>query len=113
MMLGTRDLLCGFSIRDSHITLGPVKLLNLFLIVFLLLAMTSSRAQPPPARNPDVSNKALITKSTPSIDANVFKSQSAAAAEIRKANSEIFGPNLSNNRPNGIEASALLAIATA
>ncbi len=79
MMVGTRDLLCGFSIRDSHITLGPVKLLNLFLIVFLLLAMTSSRAQPPPARNPDVSNKALITKSTPTINADRFKNQSAEA----------------------------------
>jgi len=79
MMVGTRDLLCGFSIRDSHITLGPVKLLNFFLIVFLLLAMTSSRAQPPPARNPDVSNKALITKSTPTINADRFKNQSAEA----------------------------------
>ena len=41
------------------------------------------------------------------------KTKGAAAAEIRNANREIFGPNLSNNRPNGIEASALLAIATA
>ena len=79
MMVGTRDLLCGFPIRGSHITLGPVKLRNLFLIVFLLLAMASSRAQPPPARNPDVSNKALITKSTPTINADRFKNQSAEA----------------------------------
>jgi uncharacterized protein (DUF885 family) len=86
MMVGTRDLLCGFPIRDSHITLGPVKLRNLFLIVFLLLAMASSRAQPPPARNPDVSNKALITKSTPTINADRFKNESAetAAAALRK-----------------------------
>ena len=80
MTVGTRDLLCGFPIRDSHITLGRVKLLNFFLIVFLLLAMASSRAQPPPARNPDVSNKALITKSTPSINTDAFKNQSADAA---------------------------------
>ncbi len=79
MMVGTRDLLCAFSIRDSHTTLGPVKLLNFFLIVFLLLGMISSRAQPPPARNPDVSNKALITKSTPTINADRFKNQSAEA----------------------------------
>ncbi len=79
MMVGTRDLLCGFPIRVSHTTLGPVKLLNFFLIVFLLLAMASSRAQPPPARNPDVSNKALITKSTPTINADRFKNQSAEA----------------------------------
>ena len=86
MTVGTRDLLCGFPIRDSHITLGRVKLLNFFLIVFLLLAMASSRAQPPPARNPDVSNKALITKSTPTINADRFNNQSAetAAAALRK-----------------------------
>src|SRR5438093_5685511 len=86
MTVGTRDLLCGFPIRDSHITLGPVKLLNFFLIVFLLLAMASSRAQPPPTRNPDVSNKALITKSTPSINEGAFKNQSAdaEAAALRK-----------------------------
>ena len=86
MMVGTRDLLCGFPISDSHITLGPVKLLNFFLIVFLSLAMASSRAQPPPARNPDVSNKALITKSTPTINADRFNNQSAetAAAALRK-----------------------------
>ena len=74
-----RDLLCGFPIRHSHITLAPVKPLNFFLIVFLLVAMASSRAQPPPTRNPDVSNKALITKSTPSINEGAFKNQSADA----------------------------------
>ena len=81
-----RDLLCGFPIRHSHITLAPVKPLNFFLIVFLLLAMASSRAQPPPTRNPDVSNKALITKSTPSINEGAFKNQSAdaEAAALRK-----------------------------
>jgi uncharacterized protein (DUF885 family) len=85
-MVGTRDLLCGFQIRDSHITIGPVKLLNFSLIAFLLLAMASSRAQPPPARNPDVSNKALITKSTPTINADRFNNQSAetTAAALRK-----------------------------
>src|SRR5438094_1772273 len=75
-----RDLLCGFPIRHSHITLAPVKPLNFFLIVFLLLAMASSRAQPPPTRNPDVSNKALITKSTPTINADRFNNQSAETA---------------------------------
>src|SRR6201984_3804220 len=41
--------------------------------------MASSRAQPPPRRNPDVSNKALITKSTPSINEDAFKNRSADA----------------------------------
>lgn len=78
-MVGTRDILCSFPMRHSHTTLGPVKLVNFFLIIFLLLAMASSRAQPPPTRNPDVSNKALITKSTPSINEGAFKNQSAEA----------------------------------
>ena len=37
----------------------------------------------------------------------------AAAAEMMNASNEIFAPNRSNKRPNGIDASALLAIATA
>ena len=40
----------------------------------------SAEAQSPSQRNPDVSNKALITKSTPSIKAEAFKNQSASAA---------------------------------
>src|SRR5438067_8062618 len=106
MMLGTRDLLCGFSIRDSHITLGPVKLLNLFLIVFLLLAMTSSRAQPPPARNPDVSNKALITKSTPTINADRFKNQSAeaTAAALHKMADDYYAWRNENYPVNSSDA---------
>src|SRR5438094_5509424 len=36
--------------------------------------------QSPAGRNPDVSNKALITKSTPSINADAFKNQSTNAA---------------------------------
>jgi uncharacterized protein (DUF885 family) len=38
------------------------------------------RAQSPAERNPDVSNKALITKSTPSINDDAFKNRSAGAA---------------------------------
>ncbi|MGA7274708.1 MAG: hypothetical protein WBX14_07670, partial [Candidatus Udaeobacter sp.] len=42
--------------------------------------------QSPSRRNPDVSNKALITKSTPSISADAFKSQSTdgTAAALHK-----------------------------
>src|SRR5438105_9198447 len=106
MMVGTRDLLCAFSIRDSHITLGPVKLLNLFLIVFLLLAMSSSRAQPPPARNPDVSNKALITKSTPTINADRFKNQSAeaTAAALHKMADDYYAWRNENYPVNSSDA---------
>src|SRR5436853_1922501 len=38
-------------------------------------------AQTPSQRNPDVSNKALITKSTPSISNDAFKNQSANATD--------------------------------
>src|SRR5205814_4591399 len=42
-------------------------------------------AQTPPGRNPDVSNKALITKSTPGISSDAFKNQSANTADaLRK-----------------------------
>jgi uncharacterized protein (DUF885 family) len=37
-------------------------------------------AQSPPKRNPDVSNKALITKSTPGINPDAFKNQSGTMA---------------------------------
>ena len=59
-----------------------MKSINSFFVHFVLFALVTSSmvAQSPAPRNPDVSNKALITKSTPSIDANVFKNQSAAAA---------------------------------
>src|SRR5207247_10742431 len=39
-----------------------------------------ANAQSPSERKPDVSNKALITKSTPSINTDTFKNQSADAA---------------------------------
>src|SRR5205814_6664263 len=42
--------------------------------------MSSARAQSPSQRNPDVSNKALITKSTPGINADAFKNKSVSGA---------------------------------
>jgi len=59
-----------------------VKLINFFFVAFVLLAISSgnSRAQSPSQRNPDVSNKALITKSTPSISPDTFRTQSVNAA---------------------------------
>jgi len=77
---------CGNTSRLSHSAernrISTVKSINSFVVHFVLFALVTSSmvAQSPAPRNPDVSNKALITKSTPSIDANVFKSQSAAAA---------------------------------
>src|SRR5262249_54882962 len=53
---------------------------DLLIISFLCLEMSSARGQSTPQRNPDVSNKALITKSTPAINADAFKNQSVSAA---------------------------------
>jgi uncharacterized protein (DUF885 family) len=51
-------------------------------VAFLLLTLAASdtMAQSPAGRNPDVSNKALITKSTPSINTDAFKNRGANAA---------------------------------
>ncbi len=59
---------------------------SLFASAFIVLFYNSAEAQSPSQRNPDVSNKALITKSTPGIDTKAFKDQSvtAATATLRK-----------------------------
>src|SRR3954451_20679709 len=55
--------------------------------------MSGARAQSPPQRNLDVSNNALITKSTPGINADAFKSQSVsvATATLRKLADDYYG----------------------
>ncbi len=57
-----------------------MKPVDIVLTGCVLLAPASAMTQSPAGRNPDVSNKALITKSTPSINADAFKNQSADAA---------------------------------
>src|SRR5947208_12778973 len=61
--------------------------INLSSLVCALLAVAPVVvfAQMPSQRNPDVSNKALITKSTPGISSDAFKNQSANTTEaLRK-----------------------------
>ncbi len=53
---------------------------SLFAYAFIVLFHNSAEAQSPAQRNPDVSNKALITKSTPGIDTKAFKDQRVTAA---------------------------------
>jgi len=55
---------------------------NFFFVAIVSFVVSSggTRAQAPPQRSPDVSNKALITKSTPSISEDAFKNQSVSAA---------------------------------
>jgi uncharacterized protein (DUF885 family) len=69
----------SFAAFPFDITIARVKPADFFLIVIVLLAPGSSEAQSPSGRNPDVSNKALITKSTPSINEDAFKSKGADA----------------------------------
>src|SRR5439155_23963412 len=61
------------------ITVGLMRLIKL-LVFGSAVALTVAMAQSPPGRNPDVSNKALITKSTPRINADQYKNQNADAA---------------------------------
>jgi len=57
-----------------------------------VIAVIGAAAQSPAPRNPDVSNKALITKSTPSINENAFKTQNAdaTAAALHKMADEYY-----------------------
>src|SRR5438132_12620831 len=75
----TYEHVISFAAFPFDITIARVKQADFFLIVIVLLAPGSSEAQSPSGRNPDVSNKALITKSTPSINEHAFKSEGADA----------------------------------
>ena len=59
-----------------------MRLTNLRVLVsgLWLIVCAIAPAQSPSQRNPDVSNKALITKSTPGINPDAFKNQSASTA---------------------------------
>jgi uncharacterized protein (DUF885 family) len=59
-----------------------VNTVNRYLRLFVLffLALDGVHAQSPSGGNPDVSNKALITKSTPTINEDAFKNQNVNAA---------------------------------
>src|SRR6266550_5034994 len=57
----------------------------------LLITLAIGHAQSPSQRNPDVSNKALITKSTPGISTDAFKNQGGNAIEaVRKMAEEYY-----------------------
>src|SRR5436305_5279197 len=53
---------------------------SLVVYAFVVLFCITAGAQSPNQRKPDLSNKALITKSTPGIDKKAFKDQSVSAA---------------------------------
>src|SRR6266404_1332405 len=72
--------------------------------IFLVAALTagviqSISAQPTPARNPDISNKALITKEKPSVSPGTVtnKSTSSQAAELHKLANDYYAWRNENN----------------
>ncbi len=65
--------------------------LSIVASILLLITFAVGQAQSPPQRNPDVSNKALITKSTPGISADAFKNKSANTTDaLRKMADEYY-----------------------
>src|SRR6266850_4911746 len=80
------DPAAGITVRGM-----PRMNLSLFVCALLAVAPVVALGQSPSERNPDVSNKALITKSTPGISTDAFKSQSANATEaVRKMADEYY-----------------------
>ena len=65
----------------------------------LLITLAVGRAQSPPQRNPDVSNKALITKSTPGISTDAFKNQGANATDALRKMAEDYYAWRNENYP--------------
>src|SRR5436305_1472921 len=66
----------------------------------------NSRAQSPSGRTPDVSNKALITKSTPAINSETFKNQNVntAVAALHKLADDYYAWRNENYPVNSSEA---------
>src|SRR5215471_13965216 len=76
-----------------HLTLRLLLMKSVVVFIALILLATGTiPAQPPPQRNPNVSNKALITKSTPGINTETFKNKgvSAATATLHKLADEYY-----------------------
>jgi uncharacterized protein (DUF885 family) len=65
----------------------------------LLITLAVGRAQSPSQRNPDVSNKALITKSTPGISTDAFKNQGANATDALRKMAEDYYAWRNENYP--------------
>ena len=65
--------------------------LSIVASTLLLITLAVGHAQSPSQRNPDVSNKALITKSTPSMSTDAFKNHGASATDaLRKMANEYY-----------------------
>jgi uncharacterized protein (DUF885 family) len=94
-----RNLVCAFPLRAGQYIRG-VKRINVISGAFFLLVIVYgiAGAQSPSERSPDVSNKALITKSTPGINEGPLKNQkvSAAVATLHKMAEEYYASRNQN-----------------
>src|SRR5215470_16192661 len=72
---------CTLPFTSRHYT-SQMRLADLCVLAsgLCLIVCPMALAQSPSQRNPDVSNKALITKSTPGINTDAFKNQSVSTA---------------------------------
>src|SRR5215471_7543958 len=95
-------------VSPAAITLRIMRLANSRVLVFLLCltVCATALAQPPPQRNPNVSNKALITKSTPGINPDAFKNQgvSTATATLHKLANDYYAWRNENHPVRSSEA---------
>ncbi len=105
---GGYSVLFTLSHSAQHNRIGAVKSINVFLVAFVLFVISSgsSRAQSPSGRTPDVSNKALITKSTPAINPEAFKNQNVnrAVAALHKLADDYYAWRNENYPVNSSEA---------
>ena len=65
----------------------------------LLITLAVVHSQSPSQRNPDVSNKALITKSTPEISTDAFKNQNANATDALRKMADAYYAWRNENYP--------------
>src|SRR5215471_4099303 len=74
----------GFCDSAARIRVRLMRKAGLSVVASILLVIGAGvcRAQSPAQPNPNVSNKALITKSTPEINTDAFKNQNAAEIQM-------------------------------
>ena len=73
--------------------------LSVLASTLLMITLAVGRAQSPSQRNPDVSNKALITKSTPGISTDAFKNQGANTTDALRKIAEDYYAWRNENYP--------------
>src|SRR4030095_4185408 len=90
--LGVRQCFAALhSMERNRIKAVKYFIFSFIASVVLALAANNAAGQAPSQRNPDVSNKALITKSTPGIRTDAFKNKNANTTDaLRKMADEYY-----------------------